>query len=275
MSTYLNCYEMVNQIRHGVNDHSDAKVQGTVTTGSFKNDSILRQINSAQMFVQAVLRAQFPELFFKSTSLTGSSSVYSLPSDLSKIKKLEDSEGYEITPIDILQKHPSPATGTKYCYYRYGNSLKLDEDNVSDTLTLWYETRCRDLDFGKSAAGGALSITLASTARPVADYYNGMLIENITDSWVDTISDYSAGRACTITQTGAADKYYGLIPELPEVFHQLILTRALITTKLDPVSPDKPSAVELKIFQEDLMAALNSYGRTDTDWDSIVNDFLQ
>jgi hypothetical protein len=273
MGTCLNCYEIVSQVRYGLNDYSEAKVQGTVTTCPFQNSDILRQINTAQTFVQAVARAQFPELFFKSTTLAGTASVYTLPTDLWKIKRLETSNGIPIEPIDIKEKHLYTG-GSPYGYYRYGSSLRIDQDSFAESLTLWYESRCRDLDFGKSAAGGALSITLASTARPIADYYNGMQIENVTDSWVDTISDYSSAKVCTITQTGAADKYYGLISELPEVFHQLIIDRALLRLKSNPVSPEKPSAVELKQFQEDLMAALNSYGNTDVDWDSVINDFL-
>jgi hypothetical protein len=274
MSTNLNCYEMIVQLRYGVNDHSTARVQGTDTNGPFKNEDLLRQINSAQMFVQAVVRTQFPELFFKSTTLSVASSVYALPSDLWKIKRIEHSEGNEVIPIDIAQKHVSPSSGSEVGYYRYGNNIKIDNDEFAEPLTIWYEARCRDLDFGKSAAGGALSLTLATTARPVADYYNGMQIENVTDSWVDTISDYSAARVCTITQTGAVDRYYGLVSELPEVFHQLILDRALIRTKMNPNSPEKPSAIEIKQFQDDLTAALNSCGNTDTDWDSVINDFL-
>ena len=273
MSQNLNCYEMVDQIRYGLNDHSTAKVQGTVTTGPFKNENILSEINKAQMFVQAVIRAQIPELFFKSGTMTGVASVYTLPSDLWKIKRVENADEEKIEQIDLNQKHGSSGSGSKYGYYRYGNSLRIDADSVTDTLTIWYEYRCRALNFGKSAAGGALSLTLASSAKPIADYYNGMQIENVTDSWVDTIDDYSAARVCTITETGAVDKYYGLISELPEPFHQLILDRALLRLKSHPNSPEKPTKVELSQFQEDLAGALNSYGDTDVDMDALINDF--
>lgn len=265
---------MISQLRYGINEHSTAKVNGTDTTGAFKNENLLRELNSAQMFIQAAVRAQFPELFFKSTTITGTASVYTLPSDLWKIKRLEHSNGEYIFPINLDQKHTSMGTGSEYGYYRYGNSLRIDADSFTDTLTLWYEARCRDLDFGQSTAGGALSFTLASTARPVADYYNNMSIESITGGWVDTIDDYSAARVCTITETGAASQYYGLISELPEAFHQLIIDRALIRLKSHPNSPVKVNAAEIKTFQEDLMAALNSYGNTETDMDTLINDFM-
>ena len=274
MSIYLNCYEMISQLRYGINEHTTARVQGTDTTGAFKNENLLRELNSAQMFVQAVVRAQFPELFFKSASVAGTASVYTLPADLWKIKRLEHSNGEYIFPINLDQKHTDNQTGSEYGYYRYGTSLRIDADNFTDTLTLWYESRCRDLDFGLSNAGGAASLTLASTARPVADYYNGMSIENITGGWVDTIDDYSAARVCTITETGAASQYYGIISELPEVFHQLIIDRALIRLKSHPNSPVKVTALEVKTFQEDMSAALNSYGNTEPDMDTLINDFM-
>src|SRR5574343_216194 len=261
MSTYLNCYEMVSQIRYALNEYSTAYVQGTSTTGSYQNAEIVRAINAAQMFIQGGVRRNVPELFFTSTTLTGTASVYTLPSDLWKIKRLETAEGYVIRPGSIDGKHVDAETGTEYRYYRYGNSLRIDEDNVTEPLTLWYETRCRDLDFGASSAGGARSLTLASPARPIAAYYNGMTIENITDSWVDTISDYSAARVCTLAaQTGASSKYYGIVPELPDAFHQLILDRAILRMKMHPNAPEKPTPYEVKTFQEDFAAALSSYG---------------
>ncbi|MDP2363733.1 MAG: hypothetical protein Q8M94_08185, partial [Ignavibacteria bacterium] len=129
---------------------------------------------------------------------------------------------------------------------------------------------------GMSSAGAALSLTLATTARKEADYYNDMTIENITDDWTDTISDYATTRVCTITQTGAASKYYGIVSELPEAFHHLIGPRAIILMRDIITSPEKPTVTGLKAFQEMLAEALRSYAgtqHTDITWSSIFEDF--
>ena len=117
------------------------------------------------------------------------------------------------------------------------------------------------MDQGSSAAGGALSITLASTAKKIAGYYNGMKIENITDDWIDIISDYTAARVATIgTETGAASKYYGIVSDIPEPFHHLIIPQAVFEiTGNYPIAKEKPQLTGLQIWQQDFLATLRAY----------------
>ena len=278
MSTQIgNAYEILTQVRYGLNEHSTAYVQGTDVTGAFQNARIMSAINKAQRQLHGIFFTRFPELFLTSTTLAVTSAAATLPADFFKLKRLEDSNGLKIRPIDVNEKHPSNYSGQKYCYYRYGNTIKFDRDDFNDTPTLWYYTRCRDLDQGAEAGAGAKTITLASTARGEADYYNGMKIEDVTAGWVDTISDYTAARVCTIsTETSVDDDYYGLVSELPEFFHHLIAPKALIDLKSSPVSAEKPTKEDYLEYREMLADALRSYAgsiKGDVTMEDIFYDF--
>jgi hypothetical protein len=276
MPTYSgNCFEILSQVRYGINEFSTAKTQGTDTTGSFKNEELIRRINNAQYFVWSVLFGQFPEYFLKSASIAFSSSVATLPADCFKIKEVSDSDGYPLAPISVNQRHITSG-GSSHLYYRYGNTLRIDEDSVSDTGTLWYYSRCRELDTGLTSAGGAATATLATTAKAIADYYNSMLIENVTDSTVDTITDYSAARVCTVTNTWAASKYYGIVSDLPEIMQPLIAEYAILQIKQDPKVPLQVVPANVSLFQEMLRESLKSFAgtqNTDGDINDLINDF--
>jgi hypothetical protein len=276
MSDYANAWELLSQVRLGLNEHSTALVNGTDTSGKFVNSELMRHINNAQYFLWSILFKQFPELFLTSASLTFAASVATLPSDCFKVKKVLDSDSHDISRIDVGMKHINADTGSDHAYYRYGNTLRIDADGNSQTGTLWYYSRCREIDTGLTSAGGAASATLATTAKALADYYNGMKIENITDSTNDTITDYTAARVCTVTNTWASSKYYGLISDLPEMFHPLIASRAIITMKMSPRVPVALTRADKDTFAEELSVAMQSFAGTadgDTDWNDTFNDF--
>ena len=277
MPTYIgNAYEILSQVRYGISEFSTAFVQGTDATGSFKNEELIRQINNAQYYVWSVLFGQFPEYFLKSASLAFTSSVATLPSDHFKIRDVADSDGYPILPINIGQRHINADTGSEHAYYRYGNTLRIDADGVTETGTLWYYSRCRELDTGVTSAGGALSATLATTAKAIADYYNNMLIENVTDSTVDTITDYSAARVCTVSNTWAASKYYGIISDLPEIMQPLIAEYAILQLKKNPKVPLQVTPADVQLFNEILRESLKSFAGTkggDVTIDDLMSDF--
>jgi hypothetical protein len=275
MPTYEgNCYSILSQVRYGINEFSDNLVKATDTTGSFKNEELIRQINNAQYYLWAVLFGQFPEYFLTSASIAFSSSVATLPADCFKIKEVSDSDGYPLSPISVNQRHISG--GSSHLYYRYGNSLRIDEDSVTETGTIWYYSRCRELDTGLTSAGGAASATLATTSKAIADYYNSMKIENVTDSTVDTITDYTAARVCTVSNTWAASKYYGIVSDLPEIFQPLISEYAILQLKKNPKVPLQVTPADVALFGEMLREAMKSFAGTqngDVSIDSIINDF--
>jgi hypothetical protein len=120
-------------------------------------------------------------------------------------------------------------------------------------------------------------MTLATTASRIADYYNGMIIENVTDNWVDTISDYTAAGVITLgTQTLATSKYYGLVSELPEPVHSLIASRAVLKAKREhPASQEKPTELDYKVWASELTTIMSSYFdiRDDISIEEIFTDY--
>jgi len=198
--TYENCYKILEDLRHVLDEHSDAYVQGSDTSGAFQNSYLISEINRAMRFLFGALFKRKPEQFITSASLTASSSVLTLPWDFGAVALLRDSDGNKVYPISVHLLHRDGVTGSKRLYRRVGNTLVIDQDSVSDTYTLYYFTKPRDITMGQSSAGSALSLTLATSAKAIADYYNGMTIENITDDWTDTISDYSAARVATLAE---------------------------------------------------------------------------
>ena len=259
MSTYLNCYEMVSLIRYELNDFSTAKLQGTDTSGPWKNDMIIRAINDAQMFVFDKLFPRKPYLFLTSATLTGVASVYTLPSDFYQLHRFEDANGVEAKEIPIDSRHEAAQTGSLWRFYRLGKTLVLDKDSITAPYTGWYYKRPRQITMGMSSAGGANSITLATSARAEVSYYVGMTIEDITADLTSAISAYTAARVATIVGTAATSQYYGIVSELPEEFHDLIYRRAAMKLKSMPQSAVPVTPPEIKQFDEDMQAALDAY----------------
>jgi hypothetical protein len=271
-----NCYEILQQVRYGLNEHSDDLVKGIDTTGTWKNSELIRNINTAQVFLWSILFQQFPEYFMTSSSLSIVASSATLPGDCWKIRKILNPDGYNINPMNVGQKHVGSQKGSEFLYYRYGNTIRLDTDNLTETATIWYYSRCRDLDTGQTSAGGTGTATLATSAKAIANYYNGMKIEDITDSTNDIISAYSAARVCTLMNTWASSKYYGIVSDLPEIFQPFISSRALITVRQSPRSPVPIRPSDLQIFNEELGAAMRMFAGTlngDVNIDGLFNDF--
>jgi hypothetical protein len=251
----------VSQVRYDLNEYSAAKVNGTDTSGGFQNEHILQKVNDAQDFLFFFLIARRPHLFLKETTLTGSSSLYSLPADFYKLKRLETYDDRSpIAPISVHQRHQSSSGGTKYFYYRTAKQIRLDKNDLSDTLTLFYYSRPRRLNFGKVAAVGANSLTLAATARAEADYYNNLTVEDVTGDFSSTISDYTAARIATIFGTPSTNDYYGLVSELPEEMHPFIVRKAAMLMKAQPQSPNPPTTKEETEFNRDLIEFGKTYG---------------
>lgn len=271
MGSYKNAYAIVEAVRKGVNEYSTAYMQGTDTTGAFDNTDIMEKVNEAQSFLYDALLNRDPARFYKSTNLTGVSSVYTPPADFYRLRRVEDSNGIKLTRINLDDKKRVLSQGSGWFYYQVGKTYILDKTSASDVLTFYYVSRCRKLDMGMSSAGAALSLTLATSARKEADYYNGMMIENVTDDWFDTISDYSAARVCTLAaQTGAASKYYGLISELPEDFHDLIAPKALLLMKESHKALKNPTPTEFKNFNDALAEKfLSFFGTMNADQDMV------
>jgi len=263
MATYLNAYTLLEKLwiqLVGYNSNITAYVQATDTTGPYSNAQIMDGINAAQRFLYNTLFTRIPYVFEEEIDLTGVASVYTLPADFGQLRFFKDSDGNQIHPIQTDQRRTTSGSGSDQRYYRKGNTLIIDKAGVTDVNTLIYYRKCRDIEQGKAAAGGELSITLASTAKSIADYYNGITIENITKIWVDTIDDYTAARVATISETAAADDYYGTVSDLPEPFHFLMTPRAVFEiTGNYPIAKEKPQVSGVEFWNQQFLATLRAY----------------
>jgi hypothetical protein len=269
MPTYENCYEILADVRRGINEYASGYMSAADTTCPHSNGYIVKCINRAQRYIYNVLLRRLPGEFLQSTSLTGVSSVFTLPWDFGKLRYFKDDKGYQVYRLDHEDRKISGQTGSDRTYYRKGNTLVLDKDGVTDTYTLEYYRKPRDLDQGSASAGAATSMTLATTAKAIADYYNGMGIEiNTGTTFTDTITDYTAARVCTITNTGVAATFYGIISDLPEMFHLFIAPKATHIIKAEsPVMQEKPTKDSMSQWDNELLEAMRSYVGSDLDRD--------
>ena len=263
MATYINGYTLLEKLwiqLVGYNSNIASYVDGTDTTGSYSNQQIMDGINAAQRFLYNTLFTRIPYEFEEEIELTGVSSVYTLPANFGRLRFFKDSDGYQIHPINTDQRRTARSGGSDQLYYRKGNTLVLDQAGIVEVCTLIYYRKSRDIEQGKASAGGAASITLATSAKKIVDHYNGLLIENITKDWVDTIIDYATTRIATITETAAADDYYGTISDIPEPFHFLLIPQAVFEiTGNYPIVKEKPNQSGVQIFNQDLLATLRAY----------------
>jgi len=217
-------------------------------------------------------------LFYGEASLTGVNSVFTLPADFGRVILFRDENGNKVFPMQSQEERRLvSSSGRQRIYYRMGNTLVLDKTGVSKTYTLIYIKKPRDVHHGMASAGGALSITLATAAPKIVDYFNGMTIENKTKDWVDTISDYSTARVATLAaQTAAASDYYGIVPELPEWSHHLISPRASYkVAKESPVGQRKPDTMDYKDWLEMVRTTLVEFAAPsgDFDWEEMFTSF--
>ena len=262
MSTYLNCYEILSDIRREINEYSTAYMEATDTSGAYSNAYLVRKINTAQSFIHSLILNKKPEVFLTAIEITGVGSVYALPFDFGRLLVFKDENDRKLYPINIDMLKVSGTTGNKRFYYRKGSDLILDRDGITDTYTLWYYKRCRDLDQGQASAAD----TLATTAKAIADYYNGMILEDITGTQYAEVTDYSAARVITSTITLADESYYGIVSELPEEFHFLISKRAVMNLKASsPIATEKLVKSEYDLFYEEFRETFRAYAGSKED----------
>ena len=259
MSTYQNCYALVGSVRHALGEYSDAKVRGEDTFGAYHNDYIVEKLNAAIRELYAMICKRVPGLFLGEAALTGVDSVFTLPWDFSRLVWFKDNNGLQVFEIGERERKPTGAEGSQHMYRRVGNALMLDRAGITLAYTLMYLKKPRDIHHGLAQAGDAQSVTLDGKAPKRADYFNGMIIENETQDWVDTISDYADTRVATIAvETGAKNDAYGLVPEIPDWAHHLIAPKAILDIRNQhPLAKkDRPGRDEWREYWEQVRLVL-------------------
>lgn len=279
---FENALKMLYDVRISINEYTSALWLGTDTYGKFTNEWLLQKTNDAQKHIYAIMMRQ-PDVrgvFYKAASIVGSSSVFTLPWDYGKIIQFQDADGIPISPSSPKILPADGTTGSRYLYYRSGNTLVLNKSGVSETFTLKYWKKPRDLTFGMASAGAATSLTLADAVytKRIDDYYNGMILDNYTDASYDTITDYDGAThvATFATMTGAASDYYGIVPDMPSEFHHLIAPYAAILAKAThPASPMRPSKEEVLEWRQQMADAMSGFigNREDVSSEDLFCDF--
>ena len=280
MSTFLNAYECLKQVRLALHVYDVDTTQGVQDDLYFNNDYLMQKINNAQRYVYNRIFNLAPERFLAIETATFSGSSYTLPWDFARLSELRDENGRKIHRAMGKTSARVASSGNEGYYYQQGNTLVLDKSGLSKNCTLIYYTKPRDMDQGRIGTTSAGSITLGKSAKKIADYYNGMLIENDSDSsdYVDTITDYTADRVATITATTTSEEedVYGIVSELPEPVHFLIPIKAVIDIKLEhPLSKIPIGRTEQKAFDELLEDTLLVFGKPSSDItiSEILDDF--
>ena len=137
MSTYDNCYKIVEDVRDDIGEYSEDIVRGT-TEGEFRNAWIIRMANNAQRRLYGGLLRRIPEQFLSSIAASVSSSSFTLPWDFGRLVRYEDENGYKVYRSDVNALPISGGIGSDKLYYRQGNTLILNKTGVTETYKLWY-----------------------------------------------------------------------------------------------------------------------------------------
>lgn len=277
MSNHKNCFELVKEVRHGLNEYDDALASGDDVIGAYKNPFLITQINAAMRELYAMIAKRRPDEFLTESPLTAVGSVITLPSDFSKLVLLRDSSGNKINSIEEVQRRRASDQGSTYVYFKRGNTLTIDRQSDSGVYSLVYKKKPRDIHQGKFAVTPAVLSPPAAAiyhldskeAKSVLNFYNGMTLENITGDWDAPVVTYSAGRVVTFATGFEPDDgdLYAMVPEIPEWSHHLIAPRAVILSKSTPITKEKPSRAELDAFKELLVNAFREHATPEEDQD--------
>ena len=277
MGSFDNAHAILGDVRQGLNEYSLELTNGSHTHGKYTNQWLFSQcINRAQARIHAALSRRLPGHFIKKVEITGVNSVFALPWDFGALSELRNSDGIKVIQVDHRSEPSSGAEGSSSFYYRQGNTLVTPKSGISETWTLWYRTKPRDVHSGACGAAGAGTTTFGTLAKGIADYYNGMTVENVTLPHYAEVTGYTAAKVATVSGTFTeSTHYYGLVSELPEPFHRLIAPLAVMIAKdTHPASQERTTRPEVEQWADDLVEAIRAYtGQFDIATEEIWTDF--
>jgi len=234
----MNAKDMLDLLRDNVNE---------ATAAHWTDENLMRRMNNGQRKWALKVAMTPGQWLLKSTSVTPSASVITLPADCSKPIFMEQtSNGAPIRWLNsVAYRRVSREVGTSLDTtgsreaYPLRATLEVNQVSYTEPCTLWYQVRVPDLVAGTAAAGAATSLTLPDdrVSRRIVDYYNGVSIEIISGTGtagLDTITDYTAARVCTVTGTYDATTVFGSISMLPEEVHPVLILEATVSALHKP-----------------------------------------
>lgn len=254
----MNAYMMMLDVRDNIGEEVAAK---------WDNAGIQRKLNAAQRRLAMILSMSPGDWLVKSSDLTPSDSLITLPTDCMKPVALETTANKQPIPIRTnvrdrsIGRLPAAALGVwEYEAYLLKDYIEVNVDSFETGVTLWYQQRVPDLALGVVATGSASTLVLQAANEPNGndDYYNEVVIEVIDTNFnvniVSPVSDYDGGTfTITLTGTPVANDFYGTISELPEECHDLMVLMA--TTKLlaAPGAAIDPEAFQFNMSEKNAL----------------------
>lgn len=241
----INAYEVFKQVRANIGESEE----------SFWTDrELLMNINQAQSIVASKFVEGVGDWLVKSSVLTPSSSVVTLPDDCAKPVYLEEYStgrpiGLNLSVRERRLTRPEGVTlwGGTLEAYLLKDSIEINQDSYTEQVELWYEQRVPDLHFGTGgSASGSNALEFESDLWPALtnDYYNLSYLRVYDGTGEGTraqITDYvGSTRVATVSGTFGADSVYGTESVLPSealsaiTLHATVLSMAKPGAALDP-----------------------------------------
>ncbi len=262
----MNAYELITEFRDAVGEDVAIDKESS-HTGRFKYPTILRWLNRGQMEVQQLLVSLDDRYFLTATAQDGieDQNYYPLPPDclmgrVLMVERVEGERRYAYWPIDMEEKEAyrlSSVSGLAYhgrLEIRGGEVLLYPSPPAgTNNVVIYHNRRLADLDFGPVPSNaGNTDLTLNSTARPLAHYYDNYRVSIVGSGsardQTRTITNYTAARVCTVdqwdTNPTTAD-YYAVECELGEDFERLMVVKAVM------MAMRRDSRAELSLFQQE------------------------
>ena len=182
----------------------------------------------------------------------------------------------------------SASSGTPMNYYydkaskTIGLYPKPNASNAGAYLLIEGIYMPRILNAGLASAGDATTLTLAtgSATQPygstVDDYYNGLYMELYSGIGIGEralITDYvGSTKVCTVnfTTTPTTASYYGMVSELPETAHNLMVTYALGKCWMKGGIRTQLGMAHMQQYYQELNQFIDAYNESDDE--SIIRE---
>ncbi len=237
----MNAYDMLQEVRANI---------GESTAAQWSDKELLRKLSANQKRVAMLFILSPGDWLMKSTDLTPSASVITLPDDCAKPVYMEVTSTGHVIPIrqTVRERRITRPEGTTFFVgnidaYFVGNTLVVNQDSYTEGVTLWYQQRVVDLIAGTADTGSeALKIIIPTSVGPsfVDDAYNDVVLEIVGGTLVGTVttvSDYTgSSRTLVIAETASTSTIFGSRSIVPEEGHDYIVLLSTLQALAKPGS---------------------------------------
>lgn len=263
----MNTYEMLELLRDNAGEKKEAH---------WLDKLLLRRLNVAHRTVaRLALDSPGDWLIKKSSALTPSSSLITLPTDCVRPAYIEEVSSGRVIPIrgTVRERRLGRAPGTTISAgtieaYLLGGYIEVNQDSYGEEVYLWYQQRIPDLHAGECGNGtGAAAVVFEAQNWPNGqnDYYNGSYVEvrdkashvlNARCEITDYVGSTFTATIASPTVTPAVNDIYGTVSLLPEELHNWIVLKATVSAIAKPSSTFEKELfsylrAELKQAEED------------------------